>query len=126
LNHPLRLTRNSRQGLRAAACSLVLFLALDPLASAQESQSELLQLTEANALRLGIVFDPVVAVGSGQGVTAVGQVIAAPSEGSQLHSPVAGLIDRWLVPLGERVVEGSLLATVRSADAAAQQRAWLR
>lgn len=125
MNHPLRLTRNSRQGLRAAACSLVLFLALDPLASAQESQSELLQLTEASALRLGIVFDPVVAVGSGQGVTAVGQVIAAPSEGSQLHSPVAGVIDRWLVPLGEHVVEGSLLATVRSADAAARQRAWL-
>ena len=116
---------NARVWLRRSSRLILVLAALTSVAAAQEEQSELLQLTTDEALSLGIRFEPIVDVGKGQGVTAVGQVISPPNEGSQLHSPVDGFINEWLVPLGEQVEKDTVLTTVRSAEAARLQGDWL-
>ena len=108
---------------KLAVALIPIFLIGSHSLEAQESSP--LELSDQDALRLGIYVDAVGLVPEGVGISAPARVIANPNEGSHLYAIIDGNLANWEVDLGEAVQQGQLVATLQSAEVSELQTQWL-
>jgi len=100
--------------------TLALTLLSLPLSAQQQ-----LEIRERDIELLDLVFAPVEVAQQQVGINLPGRVVTSPDSISQSISLYDGILDRWHVNVGARIVAGDVLATVRSDDALTVQREYL-
>ncbi|MCB1664954.1 MAG: efflux RND transporter periplasmic adaptor subunit [Pseudomonadales bacterium] len=101
--------------------SLTLLSAIQATASAQE----MIQISDEDIARMGVVFSPVALSGNNAGNRFPATVVNSPELATTLSPTVAGRIEQWHYQPGATVAAGAILATLRSQEILAQQNAWI-
>jgi RND family efflux transporter MFP subunit len=95
------------------------------VASEVGEESQRLELSADDINRLGISFAPVTFAGLDAGPRVPAEVINSPEKSSSVIAPYEGIVERWLVNMGQPVLEGQTLASVFSQPVAERQQAWI-
>jgi len=92
--------------------------------SAQQA-ADAIELTQEDAIKLGVQFESVRSINDAMGIELPAQVIAPLDEGSHAYSLVDGVISDWRASSGDRVLEGEVIARIASNVAGDLQAQWL-
>ena len=92
--------------------------------SAQQA-ADAIELTQEDAIKLGVQFESVRSINDAMGIELPAQVIAPLDEGSHAYSLVDGVISDWRASSGDRVLEGEIIARIASNVAGDLQAQWL-
>ena len=92
--------------------------------SAQQA-ADAIELTQEDAIQLGVQFESVRSINDAMGIELPAQVIAPLDEGSHAYSLVDGVISDWRASSGDRVLEGEIIARIASNVAGDLQAQWL-
>jgi len=92
--------------------------------SAQQA-ADAIELTQEDAIKLGVQFESVRSINDAMGIELPAQVIAPLDEGSHVYSLVDGVISDWRASSGDRVLEGEIIARIASNVAGDLQAQWL-
>ena len=90
-----------------------------------QQAADAIELTQDDAIRLGIQFESVKPVNDAMGIELPAQVIAPLDEGSHAYSLVDGVLSDWRASSGDRVLEGEIIARIASNVAGDLQAQWL-
>lgn len=101
--------------------SLTLLSAIQTTARAQE----MIQISDEDISRMGIVFSAVERSGASAGNRFPATVINSPELATTLSPTVTGRVEQWHYAPGAAVEAGSIVATLRSQEILAQQNAWM-
>jgi len=92
--------------------------------SAQQA-ADAIELTQEDAIKLGVQFESVRSINDAMGIELPAQVIAPLDEGSHAYSLVDGVLSDWRASSGDRVLEGEIIARIASNVAGDLQAQWL-
>ncbi len=90
-----------------------------------QQAADAIELTQDDAIRLGIQFESVKPVNDAMGIELPAQVVAPLDEGSHAYSLVDGVLSDWRASSGDRVLEGEIIARIASNVAGDLQAQWL-
>ena len=90
-----------------------------------QQAADAIELTQDDAIRLGIQFESVKPVNDAMGIELPAQVVAPLDEGSHAYSLVDGVLSDWRASSGDRVFEGEIIARIASNVAGDLQAQWL-
>jgi cobalt-zinc-cadmium efflux system membrane fusion protein len=90
-----------------------------------QQAADVIELTQEDAIKLGVQFESVRSINDAMGIELPAQVIAPLDEGSHAYSLVDGVISDWRASSGDRVLEGEIIARIASNVAGDLQAQWL-
>ena len=90
-----------------------------------QQAADAIELTQDDAIRLGIQLESVKPVNDAMGIELPAQVVAPLDEGSHAYSLVDGVLSDWRASSGDRVLEGEIIARIASNVAGDLQAQWL-
>ena len=90
-----------------------------------QQAADVIELTQEDAIKLGIQFESVRSINDAMGIELPAQVIAPLDEGSHAYSLVDGVLSDWRASSGDRVFEGEIIARIASNVAGDLQAQWL-
>ena len=90
-----------------------------------QQAADVIELTQEDAIKLGIQFESVRSSNDAMGIELPAQVIAPLDEGSHAYSLVDGVLSDWRASSGDRVLEGEIIARIASNVAGDLQAQWL-
>jgi cobalt-zinc-cadmium efflux system membrane fusion protein len=108
---------------RLGAALLLSFLLVSEVSAQQAADA--IELTQEDAIKLGVQFESVRSINDAMGIELPAQVIAPLDEGSHAYSLVDGVISDWRASSGDRVLEGEIIARIASNVAGDLQAQWL-
>ena len=92
-------TRNSiamRRQIKFFKCGIAIILCISSLTQIfAQPVIDTIELTEEDAIKLGIQFKPARPIDESMGIELPGQIIAPPHEGSHAYSIVDGVLSEW-------------------------------
>jgi len=109
--------------VRLGAALLLSFLLVSEVSAQQAADA--IELTQEDAIKLGVQFESVRSINDAMGIELPAQVIAPLDEGSHAYSLVDGVISDWRASSGDRVLEGEIIARIASNVAGDLQAQWL-
>jgi cobalt-zinc-cadmium efflux system membrane fusion protein len=108
---------------RLGAALLLSFLLVSEVSAQQAADA--IELTQEDAIKLGVQFESVRSINDAMGIELPAQVIAPLDEGSHAYSLVDGVMSDWRASSGDRVLEGEIIARIASNVAGDLQAQWL-
>jgi len=117
-------TVRGQANLFRLGAALLLSSLLVSKVSAQQA-ADAIELTQEDAIKLGVQFESVRSINDAMGIELPAQVIAPLDEGSHAYSLVDGVISDWRASSGDRVLEGEIIARIASNVAGDLQAQWL-
>jgi len=117
-------TLRGQANLVRLGAALLLSSLLVSEVSAQQA-ADAIELTQEDAIKLGVQFESVRSINDAMGIELPAQVIAPLDEGSHAYSLVDGVISDWRASSGDRVLEGEIIARIASNVAGDLQAQWL-
>ena len=117
-------TMRGQANLVRLGAALLLSSLLVSEVSAQQA-ADAIELTQEDAIKLGVQFESVRSINDAMGIELPAQVIAPLDEGSHAYSLVDGVLSDWRASSGDRVLEGEIIARIASNVAGDLQAQWL-
>jgi len=117
-------TLRGQKNLVRLGAALLLSSLLVSEVSAQQA-ADAIELTQEDAIKLGVQFESVRSINDAMGIELPAQVIAPLDEGSHAYSLVDGVLSDWRASSGDRVLEGEIIARIASNVAGDLQAQWL-
>ena len=115
-----------RRQIKFVKCGIAIILCISSLTQIfAQPVIDTIELTEEDAIKLGIQFKPARPIDESMGIELPGQIIAPPHEGSHAYSIVDGVLSEWKANSGDPVSKGEIIARIASSMASEIQAQWL-